>query len=462
MSASDLPADVLINPGAGRGALLFVPVRLESGEEMPFVLDTGSSGTLLDESLVSKLGDRVGTMSMQMWGKVTEHPTYASPRLFLGGAPLKTGRAITAFNCRQWRSDDGRPAMGMLSFDCLKHYCVQFDFQAGKMRFLDPARLDHKKLGKAFPITLRGGRPFVLHSGLVEGKGTNTLIDTGYSTDGAIRELPFKNSYVAERVWEDNRYANLVLGNGGYVLGLRFLARHLVTLDFPNETMYLRRQSAGPLPGDKVSILKTTRIEGLDALLKAVLREDPEAAQSELLALEKSGAPEPTKTIARKLVGTMRDEPKPSPAGVPPNVTELPLGDAQPQVAQVGWLKPAANRFPRNDYVDSPLLDSGKIYATGLYAHSPSWYVYDLGGRWKKLRGEAGLHTTHQPYAAGVVFVIKTDGKEVFRSRTIRGATKAGYRLDVTGVKTLELIVENASDRNTHNWSLWLGPTLFR
>jgi hypothetical protein len=31
------------------------------------------------------------------------------------------------------------------------------------------------------------------------------------------------------------------------VIGLRFLARHLVTLNFPKRTMYLKRTSPGPL-----------------------------------------------------------------------------------------------------------------------------------------------------------------------------------------------------------------------
>ena len=104
----------------------------------------------------------------------------------------------------------------------------------------------------------------------------------------------------------------------------------------------------------------------------------------------------------------------------------------------------------------------GKIYATGLWAHSPSRYVFDLGGKWKSLRGEAGLHTAMQPHAFGVVFVIKTDGREVFRSLAIRGPTRPSYDIDLTGVKTLELIVEKASERNGGNWGLWLDPVLSR
>jgi len=457
-----LPAELSINYGAGRGGLLIVPVRLEGGEELPFVLDTGSSFTLLDKSLEPKLGKRTGTASVQSWGVSQNLPVFAAPRLYLGGAPLVTGDHVVSDDCKKMPSDSDHPIMGMLGIDCLKHYCIQLDFAAGRIRFLEPEHVNAVQLGKAFPITYVGGRPFVHHDGLVEGMGTNSLIDTGYDTDGVINELGPGTSYFDERVWGGQTYTNLLLGNGGYVLGLRFLARHLVTLDFLNGTMYLRQQSIGPLPGGSFVVLKTTRVEALEPLLRAVGHNDAAAAHKELLALEQGSTPELTKTVARKLVGTLRHEPKPVPASVPPAVTELALGDARPQLAEVGWLKPTANRIPTNSEIGSPLLDSGKIYATGLYAHSPSRYVFDLGGKWRSLRGEAGLHTAFQPYAWGVVFVIKTDGREVFRSLAIRGPTKPSYTVDLTGVKTLELIVEKASEQNGGNWGLWLDPVLSR
>jgi hypothetical protein len=61
-----------------------------------------------------------------------------------------------------------------------------------------------------------------------------------------------------------------------------------------------------------------------------------------------------------------------------------------------------------------------------------------------------------------VVFVIKTDGKEAFRSKVIRGAAKAAYDLNVTDVKTLELAVENGASGNGNDWGLWLEPMLYR
>src|SRR5207245_617812 len=107
----------------------------------------------------------------------------------------------------------------------------------------------------------------------------------------------------------------------------------------------LQRQSIGPLPDPS---LKTTRMESLDSLIKAVIQEDVAAARSEMIRIEQSSATELTKTVARKLVATMENKPKPAPADAPPEVANLPLGDARPELAEVGWLKPAANRIPLN------------------------------------------------------------------------------------------------------------------
>jgi len=235
-----------------------------------------------------------------------------------------------------------------------------------------------------------------------------------------------------------------------------------VELCHVNGSVSTRRLGFSVTPEGRVDFSQWELRRALEPVADAVARNQLSAAQAALRKLDASKTPELSKDIARKLVGALQAETKPNPAEVPAKIIQLALGDAHPQTAEVGWLKPAANRIPSNDQIESPLLDSGKIYATGLYAHSPSRYVFDLGGKWKRLRGEAGIHTIHQPYAAGVVFVIKTDGKEAFRSPVIRGSSKASYEVDLPGVKTLELIVEKATDQNGNNWGLWLDPTLSR
>jgi NPCBM/NEW2 domain len=474
---STLPAEVPINQEAGRGGSLVVTVRLESGEELPFLVDTGTSFTFFDKSLEPKLGKPIGTRAFQSWGVESKVNVYAAPKLYLAGAPLMMpSTGIVTDNCQQWPSAAGRPTMGMLGFDCLRHYCIQLDFAAAKMRFLDDEKADKQKWGKAFPIVplnSRDGRPAVSLN-LFGAQSPHSLIDSGFLSDGWLMPQYFQQwtNQAVPPARGEARWPNGLFGGEKYPfvalpridvesdgLGLRFLARHLVTLDFPKQTMYLRRQSIGPLPDPTV---KTTRMEALEPMIKEVLQEDVGAARKALVRMEHSRATALEKTVARKLAAALENEPKPAPADAPPAVTQLPLGDARPELAEVGWLKPAANRIPLNEHIASPLLDSGRVYATGLFAHAPSRYVYALGGKWKTLRGEAGLHTAFQPYAYGIVYVIKTDGKEVFRSSVIRGASQAHYDIDVAGVRTLELLVEKAYDQNGCNWSLWLDPTLFR
>jgi len=452
-----------------------VSVRLETGEELPFFVDTGTSSTFLDKSLEPKLGKPIDTATFQSWGHKKKVNVYAAPKLYLGGVPLKlSSRGILTDDCQHWGSLAGRPTMGMLGIDCLRHYCIQLDFAAGKIHFLDDEEADKQKWGKAFPIvplTSHDPRPAVAEN-LFGEEGPHSLIDSGFLSDGWLMPEYFDqwtNTAVA-LVTGKAHFPNGLFAGEKYPLvslpridvesdgiGLRFLARHLVTLDFPKNTVYLLRQSTGPLPDPRLA-----KMPALAPLLLTVPQEDLDAARKALANIEQSNATSLEKTVARKLVATLEKEPKPTPADVPPEVVQLPLGDARPQLAEVGWLQPAANRIPLCEQVESPLLDSGKVYATGLFAHSPSRYVYDLGGKWRSLRGEAGLHTAFQGDAWGVVFVIKADGKEVFRSPAIRGSEHPRYDINLTGVRKLQLLVENSGARNGCNWALWLDPTLFR
>ena len=229
-----------------------------------------------------------------------------------------------------------------------------------------------------------------------------------------------------------------------------------------NGAVSTRRLGFSVTPERCVDLTQWETRQALQPIVDAVAHNKLNAAKAALEEIEKSAVPELAKVIARKLAGARANEKKFRPANVPTAITNLALGDALPETAEVGWLRPAANRVPTTDQVPSPLLDSGKLYATGLYAHAPSKYIFDLGEKWKSLSGEAGLHTAFHSRAFGVVFVIKTDGREVFRSPTIREAIGTRYTVDVTGVKTLELVVEKAVERNGGNWALWLEPMLGR
>jgi hypothetical protein len=83
-----LPDEAAINKDAGRGNLLFMTLRLESGEEVPFFLDTGSTFTSFDKSLESKLGKQLGGADLSGWGVTKKARGYAAPKLYMRSTPF--------------------------------------------------------------------------------------------------------------------------------------------------------------------------------------------------------------------------------------------------------------------------------------------------------------------------------------------------------------------------------------
>jgi hypothetical protein len=282
----ELPPDVGMNKDAGRGGHLIITLRLESGAALPCVVDTGSPMTILDRSLEPGLGPCLGTETLSNFGTQYEARVYAAPRLYLGNTPLVTDSTVLTCDLPKLMSAEAdRPIRGILGMDCLQHYCILLDFRAGKMRFLDPARVKPAQLGRAFPLTFSNAgnghaqwiRPFIRHAGLVGGEDVDLLIDTGANWDSALAPGLFRREVRAQKlrenedaaqdpepnsislpqcVWNGATYTSIWLGNGAdsadrasgeNLLGLRFLARHFVTFDFPRRTMYLKRTSSGPL-----------------------------------------------------------------------------------------------------------------------------------------------------------------------------------------------------------------------
>jgi hypothetical protein len=281
---TQLPEDVTLDKKAGRGGYITLPVSIEGGEELLFVLDTGSPITLLDRSLEPKLRKRLETVTFSSPGGGThDGGIYIAPKLFLGKTPLMTDVYVATYKFGRIRLFSGRPVHGIIGLDCLRHYCIQLDFKAGKMRFLASERVHPAELGKSYPLffaNLGADFPpefaeanqnqslvFINHGGLLGGDVTRSLIDTGDNVDGAVESdvihghygkrflnflIPMFAMRFEKSTWDGQTYTNLEVasGEGDNVLGLRFLARHLVTFDFPNYTLYLKQQSAGPL-GEK-------------------------------------------------------------------------------------------------------------------------------------------------------------------------------------------------------------------
>jgi hypothetical protein len=254
----------MLEKWVGRGMMLSAKVRTEDGNEFWCAIDTGSEITSVPGSLETRLGKRLGGGMMRTMDSPKDEPIrfYAAPTIYLGSTRLEMGKTV----------DTGGGSNFILGMDCLRHYCVQLDFGAGTMRFLDPKHLNTGELGKAFPL-VHSRYAMIRHAGLFGEKNSNLLIDTGcaldgylvpalfqeavqnqhgnaipMSVDGVIKGKALNMAEFQRCTWDGTTYSDVIVGRGPLnLIGMRFLGRHLVTFNFPKNVMYLKRTTADPL-----------------------------------------------------------------------------------------------------------------------------------------------------------------------------------------------------------------------
>lgn len=139
------------------------------------------------------------------------------------------------------------------------------------------------------------------------------------------------------------------------------------------------------------------------------------------------------------------------------------LSDAKSREESVGWGRPARNHY----YFDKRIRDGvalrvgGKYHPKGLYAHAPSTYAFELGGRWKTFTARIGLQEGAHEQGSGV-WVVEGDGKELFRSAKLQGGVSAQIKVDISGVEKLTLRTESGKQGNANCWTIWGSPSVTR
>jgi hypothetical protein len=180
------------------------------------------------------------------------------------------------------------------------------------------------------------------------------------------------------------------------------------------------------------------------------------------LAREIAAGPDSTpavKALANSIERLTQPEPNyPALSAIPASQMSVSLSDMQWDSAEVGYGKPQHNR----NYVEGgefPLLrTSERLYEKGIFAHAPSRIRFNTAGAWKTLTATAGL----QQGGHSVVFVVKGDGRELYRSPLLENDATTDLKVNITGVKKLELISEDGGDGIGNDWSVWFEPKLSR
>ena len=139
--------------------LIVVPVQVSGAGTLPFVLDTGATGTLVDEGLAAQLGLSFSSPALQVTAAGSRLVrTLALPRLEVGGVAAE-GLEVVALPLDELRRID--PTIrGVLGQDVLRRTNWLIDYGRREVVSDEGGRLAPSG-GESLPVVWADGRPMI-------------------------------------------------------------------------------------------------------------------------------------------------------------------------------------------------------------------------------------------------------------------------------------------------------------
>jgi len=97
-----------------------------------------------------------------------------------------------------------------------------------------------------------------------------------------------------------------------------------------------------------------------------------------------------------------------------------------------------------------------------IFAHANSRLEYDIAQRgWSVFEFSTGLDDVGGADVGTVVYIVRGDGKELFRSPVVRALDPPhSYSVNVADVQHLELLITDGGDGVTSDEAYWIQPVL--
>jgi hypothetical protein len=247
------------------GDVLVVPITIQQ-RKYSFVLDTGSTVSVFDNSLRGMVGEKLRKQTgSSLTGDVT-FSVHKSPKASLGQLNSREG-ATAALTDLSWIAPlTGYDVKGFLGMDFLANHVVQINFDQGKLSFL---RTPGNDPGIALPLIIEedlvpmvdlnipnwGTERFILDTGAVSASGSirkdlfvrlvrngRLQIIGGADGIGLAGKVEYPIGRLDQIQLGEFKQADLIFGIAPYnVLGLQYLSRYEITFDFPKRKMYLKK-----------------------------------------------------------------------------------------------------------------------------------------------------------------------------------------------------------------------------
>ena|SRR5579883_1527512 len=269
---------------ASDGDILLVPVTFEGNRHL-FALDTGAVITMYDSEL--PLGSPKKRATIETTSDTRTVEMFDSPNASLGNLNLRAGPLVLASDLTLLRQVSGLEIRGIIGMDFLSKYVVQVDFENGRVRFFHSAP---EHAGDRIPVSFQRNVPCIEAYLPSLQRRETFMIDTGSTYFGNMKQElldVIARSGKARRIGDaltaglsgteaDGEWLVKSISVGKFesrdvvmtqtkanLLGLGFWSRFVVTFDFPNGAMYLKKSKRPRPPNDlNMSGLHVLRIGG--------------------------------------------------------------------------------------------------------------------------------------------------------------------------------------------------------
>jgi hypothetical protein len=260
---------MIVFPISGPNRPLVIPLNLD-GKPVCFLFDTGSSTSIFDSRAFPMLQPVGPAVDADTPGGRINTQLFDPPKLSIGPWNLADSGPVVRMDLSPHRAHMDLPIVGVLGVNVWRRWVVQMDFDGHQLRFFLPDDHPHPEWGSS--ISMEGDDVdgpslpkirlsigdfadlFVSDSGadknslpetrgfdmvLVASRGHAVAVPmTSIAGLSTVRLLRSPNFQVGDLQYSGLLFDEIKDWKGS--LGLEFLSRHLVTMDWPNHKLYLK------------------------------------------------------------------------------------------------------------------------------------------------------------------------------------------------------------------------------
>jgi len=199
------------------GNRIYLPVKVNGSGPFRFILDTGASVSVINQSRSQELGVKAKDTGNLMNVGAGESKT----RIYQArdvSFSLQDGNSLALRDALALPMDEveirlGGPIYGALGFELFDRYAVELNYPAKTLTLYDPKTITYSVRGEAVPIIVRDRKPTV--SARIAMAGTGSIEGTFVIDTGSGRALGLSTPFIEKNELQDLARNSIPTASGG-------------------------------------------------------------------------------------------------------------------------------------------------------------------------------------------------------------------------------------------------------